>query len=226
MRSTKAAEFPPNEYDNGRHHDGHETRAGMSDITTRLKLIADWVDVDEFYDDNGELDAHRATREIFRIVGALVTGVVVDDLNAIPLVVDDAEAMILLTQRYRWTAHERIASVDSWRRWPTDRLAALIVNSMAKVLPPFWWKVDAGDALAVAAGIIDGYRDETGLIESDTREFVDSIRFAVIGSVEPGSWAFGPVTHGNVFVMQAPPVVADTRPVVRAPQRSAGRKAR
>jgi len=162
-------------------------RAGMNGVTTRLQLIADWVDVAEFYDDNGELNANRVTDEIFLMVGALVTKVVVDDLNAIPIAVDDAEMMILLTQRYRWTAHERIAYADAWRRWPTDRLAGFIVDIMAKVLPPFWWNVGAGDALTVAAGIIDGYRDETGLIESDTREFVESIGFAVIGSVSaPG----------------------------------------
>jgi len=52
------------------------------------------------------------------------------------------------------------------------------------VLPPFWWKVDIDDALAAAAGIIEGYRDDIGLIESDTCEMVDSIRFALTGSGE------------------------------------------
>ena len=49
----------------------------MSGITTRLQLISDWVDITEFYDDNGELDAYSATRETFLMVGALVTMVVV-----------------------------------------------------------------------------------------------------------------------------------------------------
>ena len=66
-------------------------------------------------------------------IGALVTVIVVDDLHAIPLAVDYTEAMMSLTHRYRWTAHERTTPADSWR-------------------------------------------DEAGLIESDTREFVDSIR--------------------------------------------------
>ena len=156
----------------------------MSGITTRLKLISDWVDITEFYDDNGELDAYSATRETFLMVGALVTMVVVDEMNAVPFAVEYTEAMTSLTHRYRWTAHERITPADSWRWWSSDRLAAFIVNSMARVLPPFWWKVDVDDALAAAAGIIEGYRDDNGLIESDTCEMVDSIRFALTGSGE------------------------------------------
>ena len=163
--------------------DGQEMRPAMNGVTSKLKLIVDSVDVAEFYDANGELDASCATREIFLTVGALATMIVVDDLYAIPLAVDDTEIMISLINRYRWTAHERVTPPDPWRRWPTDHLAAFIIHSMAKVVPPFWWTVDAGDALTVAAGVIDEHRHETGLVESSIRELVDSVRVRVrIGS--------------------------------------------
>ena len=113
--------------------------------------------------------------------------VAVDDLNAIPLVVDDTEVIVSLTRRYRWTAHERVTHAVSWRHWPTNRLAVFVVNSMAKVLPSFWWRVDADDAVSVAARIIDRHRDETGLIEADTCELVHAIAFAVIGSDDRGA---------------------------------------
>jgi hypothetical protein len=156
-------------------------RAGMSDIATKLKRIAVRPEMSQ-PDDTGEIDRYRATRKTFPKVGARVNLVVVNDLNAIPLANEYRETMTSPVHRYRWNAHEPMASPDSWRRWPTDPLAMFIVNTMTKVLPPFWWKVDGRDALAVAARIIDGHRDKTGHIDSDTRELVESIRLAVIDS--------------------------------------------
>ena len=55
----------------------------MRGVRTRLELIAELVDVAEFYDDNGELDASCATRAIFLTLGALATTIAVDELYAI-----------------------------------------------------------------------------------------------------------------------------------------------
>ena len=162
----------------------YEATPGVTGSATSLELIADCVDLHDFYDANGDLDAYRATREVLIMVGALSAMTAVNDLDAIPLIADDTEVIISLIERYRWNAHERVSPDVQWRRWPTDRLATFVINSMAKVLPSFWWKVDADHAVIEAARIIDGYRCETGTVELDTCELVHAIGFAVIGSDE------------------------------------------
>jgi len=162
------------------------SRSGMSGIATKLKRIATRPEMSQPHHSNGEIDLDCATRQMLLMVGALVTVVVVNNLNALPLAAEYRDTMTAPTHRYRWTAHEPMACPDSWRRWPTDQLASFIVTNMTTVLPQFWWRVDGRDALALALRIIDGYRNETGLVESNLYEFIDSIRRAIIGFDAPG----------------------------------------
>ena len=168
-------------------------------LTARIKQIAGWVDVAEFYanDTSDEFDAYNATREVFLMLSAFAESIVVDELNAVTLDADPDDALVSLTRRRSERA--RRTPPESWRRWSTERLAKFIVDGLAKVLPPFWWRVDYDGALAAAARIIDDRRgggvDIDGaprVLDWETQEFVMTIGWEIVGSGEIRNWPTPP----------------------------------
>lgn len=123
-------------------------------------------------------------------MGALASYVVVDQLDAIELAAEASETTITPTEQR--TAQAPRLPAESWRRWPTDRLAKFVIHGIAKVMPQFWWCVDYADALTVAANIIDNFRgvelDIDGAppeLDWDQDEFVATVRYELIDHCRP-----------------------------------------
>ncbi len=137
------------------------------DFGVIVEQIAALAEVDDYIDQQGNINweqwAHEVTNGVIWGMKIFAWSTVSADLHAM----DRAAAYPSPTTNfvYEWLTkyeqrppEEPRTLEESWRRWTTGRIAKFVVDGIAKIMPPFWWIVDYGDAVIAAASIIDNWR--------------------------------------------------------------------